>query len=105
MLDSRSFERGSKMPTPKFLADRRRHLEARLAFARARLLGELPEAHRRWKRTVAIPELEAALERIARGSYGICDSCGEPIPEARLRLRPEALRCQPCQTLEEAHAA
>ncbi|HEV2387996.1 MAG TPA: TraR/DksA family transcriptional regulator [Candidatus Acidoferrales bacterium] len=41
-------------------------------------------------------EIEAALNRMDRGSYGVCESCGEPIPEARLRALPWARYCVKC---------
>ncbi len=44
-----------------------------------------------------IKEIEEALERIKHGEYGICDECGEPIPEQRLRLFPAAKLCVKCQ--------
>src|SRR6476659_10213184 len=28
--------------------------------------------------------IERALEKIAEGSYGVCDGCGNPIPQGRL---------------------
>ena len=40
-----------------------------------------------------IGRLRNALERIDAGSYGICEVCGQPIPEARLEVRPDATRC------------
>jgi RNA polymerase-binding transcription factor DksA len=43
-----------------------------------------------------LAELDAALERLAAGTYGVCASCGKPIPLARLRLRPAATLCVPC---------
>jgi DnaK suppressor protein len=45
--------------------------------------------------------IDAALERIGDGSYGACSDCGAPIPEARLRVAPEAARCISCQTHHE----
>ncbi len=33
-------------------------------------------------------EIEAALERLRRGTYGICEASGRPIPSARLRALP-----------------
>lgn len=42
-------------------------------------------------------QIEAALAAIGDGSYGICVSCGNEIPENRLRAQPLALRCVPCQ--------
>ncbi|ASN20276.1 TraR/DksA family transcriptional regulator [Arthrobacter sp. YN] len=35
-----------------------------------------------------LEEINAALERIAEGSYGRCQECGAAIPEARLEARP-----------------
>ena len=40
-----------------------------------------------------IDRLRAALERIDAGTYGVCEVCGQPIPEARLEVRPDATRC------------
>ncbi|NLB48138.1 MAG: molecular chaperone DnaK [Microbacteriaceae bacterium] len=41
-------------------------------------------------------QVEAAKERLADGSYGVCLSCGQPIPVERLEVRPFADRCVPC---------
>jgi DnaK suppressor protein len=35
-----------------------------------------------------LAEVEAALQRMDEGSYGICEETGEPIPFARLRAEP-----------------
>lgn len=45
----------------------------------------------------ALVEIEAALQRLAEGRYGDCENCSQPIPEARLQVRPDARRCVPCQ--------
>lgn len=44
----------------------------------------------------ALREIDAALDRIARGTYGICERCGEPIPLARLEVIPYARLCMKC---------
>ena len=44
----------------------------------------------------SIRDIRAAIERIDEGSYGICDSCGKEIGEARLKVVPEATRCVDC---------
>ena len=44
-----------------------------------------------------LKEIEDALERLKHGEYGACEECGEPIPEARLRLFPAARLCVRCQ--------
>ena len=41
--------------------------------------------------------IDAALERIAKGTYGICVSCGEPIAPKRLEAVPTAMRCVVCK--------
>ncbi len=42
-------------------------------------------------------EVRAALERLAKGSYGVCASCGESIPRARLEALPWATQCVACK--------
>lgn len=44
-----------------------------------------------------LQEIEAALARIADGSYGNCCDCGDEIGQARLKANPAARRCLPCQ--------
>ena len=51
----------------------------------------------------ALGAIEAALQRIADGSYGLCVDCGITIPAARLQAAPEALRCITCQSDTETH--
>ncbi|MGZ4493961.1 MAG: TraR/DksA family transcriptional regulator [Nocardioides sp.] len=43
-----------------------------------------------------LAEIDAALARVADGSYGTCASCGRPIGEARLEARPTARTCIAC---------
>ncbi|MDO8425248.1 MAG: TraR/DksA family transcriptional regulator [bacterium] len=67
------------------------------------------EEHARYKLQVLIPEIDAAFGRVRDGTYGVCASCEEPIPRARLERRPEAARCVECQEeadrVRTAHAA
>ena len=42
-------------------------------------------------------EIDAALERIAGGTYGACESCGQEIGEERLEARPVARLCVSCK--------
>ena len=44
-----------------------------------------------------IGEIDAALGRIAAGTYGLCVHCGTAIPEERLEFRPFASCCVSCQ--------
>jgi DnaK suppressor protein len=49
--------------------------------------------------------IDGALARLSEGSYGVCEDCGQRIPEARLQAEPTALRCVRCQELyEKTHA-
>lgn len=49
----------------------------------------------------ALREIDAALDRIARGDYGYCEETGEPIGIARLRARPTARLCVEAQARRE----
>ena len=44
---------------------------------------------------------EHALERIADGTYGICESCGNPIGKLRLQAFPRATLCVTCKQKQE----
>jgi DnaK suppressor protein len=44
---------------------------------------------------------ERALARIAAGTYGVCESCGEPIGKARLQAFHRATLCVSCKQREE----
>jgi RNA polymerase-binding protein DksA len=44
----------------------------------------------------AIASIRSALARIAAGTYGTCEVCGEDIAAARLEAIPEATRCIGC---------
>jgi DnaK suppressor protein len=48
-----------------------------------------------------VREIEAALVRIANGSYGRCAHCGDDIAYARMSAYPTCTRCEPCQALHE----
>lgn len=39
---------------------------------------------------------DAALKAMDEGRYGICEVCGQEIPEARLEARPTSVRCVSC---------
>ncbi len=42
-------------------------------------------------------DIEDGLHRLEEGSYGVCQSCGEPISVKRLEALPWAKFCVPCQ--------
>lgn len=45
-----------------------------------------------------ILKIKDQIHRIDEGTYGICEICGEPIHEERLRARPETTQCIECKT-------
>lgn len=44
-----------------------------------------------------VREIDESLERIKDGTYGICQQCGDDIPEGRLEVRPKAKYCAQCK--------
>lgn len=44
---------------------------------------------------------EHALERLDDGTYGVCESCGQPIGKLRLQAAPRATLCMRCKTKQE----
>ncbi|MFV0600795.1 MAG: TraR/DksA family transcriptional regulator [Brachymonas sp.] len=47
--------------------------------------------------TVDLARIQAALDRMAAGVYGICEECGEEIDFARLQLEPQTAHCVNCK--------
>ncbi len=45
--------------------------------------------------------LEAARERMQKGTYGVCEDCGSDIGVERLKASPTATRCIDCQSRHE----
>ena len=44
----------------------------------------------------SLQRTERALAKLDEGTYGTCDSCGGPIPPARLRAMPDGVVCVVC---------
>ncbi len=44
-----------------------------------------------------LAEVEHALRKFEKGTYGLCDSCGQPIDPARLEALPQASLCLNCK--------
>ena len=63
---------------------------ATLAFERQHAAALLNETRQR------LAEIDAAMVRVAEGSYGRCDGCGGPIGAERLSARPTASTCIRC---------
>ena len=47
--------------------------------------------------------IQAALDSISAGTYGICQDCGQDISEKRLKYYPNAQRCLACQEAAEVN--
>jgi DnaK suppressor protein len=48
-----------------------------------------------------VQDVKHALHKIAVGTYGLCDACGEAIPWERLTARPQATLCLACKVKQE----
>lgn len=48
-----------------------------------------------------LKKIDEALERIAHGSFGECESCGDKIEAKRLEARPTATLCVGCKEEQE----
>jgi DnaK suppressor protein len=48
-----------------------------------------------------LAQIDRALARIADGTYGICESCGNPIGKMRAMAFPRATLCMTCKQREE----
>jgi DnaK suppressor protein len=44
----------------------------------------------------ALADVERALQKLEEGTYGVCDSCGQPIGEERLAAIPSSVLCVTC---------
>ncbi len=44
-----------------------------------------------------LADVEHALHKFEEGTYGLCDSCGQPIDPARLEVLPQASLCMNCK--------
>ena len=51
-----------------------------------------------------LQDVEKALQRLAQGTYGVCEDCGRPIAAARLTARPSAKLCVDDQARRERAA-
>ena len=63
---------------------------ATVAFERAQVVALLAQSRSR------LDDIDRAVQRCERGSYGICEGCGEAIPAERLAARPATRICLRC---------
>ncbi|PIX27819.1 MAG: molecular chaperone DnaK [Chloroflexi bacterium CG_4_8_14_3_um_filter_45_15] len=52
----------------------------------------------------SLAEIERALQKYQAGTYGLCDSCGKAIEEARLEALPQANLCLDCKARQAKDA-
>ncbi|MFJ8568899.1 TraR/DksA family transcriptional regulator [Streptomyces sp. NPDC093514] len=48
-----------------------------------------------------LEQTERALERLEAGTYGLCETCGQPIGKARMQAFPRATLCVDCKQKQE----
>lgn len=53
----------------------------------------------------AFQEIEAALQRVADGTYGTCNACGQLISSARIQVLPATRLCVDCARRQEEPSA
>lgn len=54
------------------------------------------------KRLMALlSEVDHALDKLEKGTYGKCDVCGQPVEAARLEVLPQATLCLNCKAKQE----
>lgn len=51
---------------------------------------------------IVLDDIEAALRKIEKGNFGICESCGQRIGVERLNAMPWARYCISCQSRAES---
>ena len=78
-------ERGSRLTQLRAIEERAAHGAEEL------MLAQTAAIHR------VLAEITAAEERLAAGSYGMCQGCGTRIPVERLEILPYVRNCVGCQ--------
>ena len=65
---------------------------ATIAFERSQLAALVQQAQDH------LAEIDAAIDRLDAGIYGVCENCGQPISTGRLDVRPVARMCIGCES-------
>ena len=74
-------------------------VDAALDTAQDEISSQLAEVESR-----ELANIEKALTRMREGTYGVCESCNNKIPMARLNALPYATHCIECQRAAETGA-
>jgi len=65
---------------------------ATIAFERSQLAALVQQAQDH------LAEIDAAIDRLDAGTYGVCENCGQPVSTGRLDARPVARMCIGCES-------
>jgi DnaK suppressor protein len=60
------------------------------------------QVHLRQTDSKLLKAIDAALNRIERGTFGVCEVCAQPIPAPRLKAVPWARQCRDCKEQQDA---
>src|SRR5438552_18876271 len=80
------------------------HARHQLLERRERLEAVIPAAPDAQSLSRLLEEVDAALGRIERGSFGVCDVCDGTVESDRLASDPLLRTCLSCLTAAEQHA-
>ncbi len=79
-----------KLASDDYLIDEMDHAEREISSRTHYILLE--------RKNRELQKIENLIKRaLGDEEFGLCEECGEKIPEARLMIMPEATRCVPCQ--------
>jgi DnaK suppressor protein len=68
----------------------------RIGDATSYAVGRMTDAYQARTIYATVADIDQALERLDAGAYGLCVTCGTPIPAERLEAVPWAALCVPC---------
>lgn len=68
----------------------------RIGDATSYAVGRMTDAYQARTIYATVADIDQALERLEAGTYGLCVTCGSPIPAERLEAVPWAALCVPC---------
>lgn len=98
LLGARSTSQASTIPLARFegaLAEAAETRKLQLDGLPSAETDEVTRAQREALNQV-LQEISTAQQRLAEGTFGLCTGCAQPIPLARLEIRPWATTCVTC---------
>jgi DnaK suppressor protein len=91
------FQDRHESPAPRAGASEGDLIDQANADSEAELQIRLRQSERHLSRAI-----DEALARMRRGTYGVCQTCNQPISKVRLEAVPWARRCRDCKESEPA---